>query len=109
MGKIKITESSGNVFEDMGLPDAKEHKVKADLVLYLAKLIEEADITQTEAARRLGVSQPDVSRMLKGHFRAYSVDRLMFMLTKLGQDVTIGVAPAKWPKKIGSLTVTACH
>ena len=91
-----ITRGSSNVFADIGLPDPETHVVKADLVRRIASLIESQGLNQIEAAERMGMSQPDVSKMLKGQFRPISIERLMRCLVALGQCVTIDVrAPGK--------------
>jgi predicted XRE-type DNA-binding protein len=91
--RIKFERSSGNVFADIGLPNAEEHLVKAKLVLKIDRLIAKRGLKQIEAARLFGVKQPDVSRMLHGDFRQFSVERLMRFLVALGQDVEIIVKP----------------
>jgi predicted XRE-type DNA-binding protein len=87
--------SSGNVFADLGLADAEEHLVKANLVLKISRIIEDRSLTQTAAAKAMGIDQPKVSAMLAGQFRGYSVERLMRFLVALGQDVEIVVKPSK--------------
>lgn len=87
--------SSGNVFADLGLADAEEHLVKANLVLKISRIIEQRGLTQTAAAKAMGIDQPKVSAMLAGQFRGYSVERLMRFLVALGQDVEIVVKPSK--------------
>lgn len=87
--------SSGNVFADLGLADADEHIVKANLVLKISQIIKQRDLTQTAAAKAMGIDQPKVSAMLAGQFRGYSVERLMRFLVALGQDVEIVVKPSK--------------
>ena len=89
----KITRGSGNVFADIGIPDPETHLLKAELVRRIANLIEADGLTQGVAAERMGMSQPDVSKMLKGQFRPMSVERLMRCLVALGQSVTIDVGP----------------
>ena len=91
----KITRGSGNVFADIGLPDPETHLVKAELVRRISKLIEAECLTQADAAERVGMSQPDVSKMLKGQFRPISIEQLMRCLVALGQSVTIDVGPPK--------------
>ena len=86
-----VERGSGNVFADLGLPDADAHLVKAELVSRIDDIIRRRGITQTEAARLLGLSQPDVSRLLRGDFREYSLERLFRLLTALGRDVDIVV------------------
>jgi len=103
----KITKSSGNVFADLGLKNPEEHALKAELVRQISAMLEKEGLTQTEAARRLRIAQPDVSRMLRGHFRQFSVERLMRFLVALGQDVEIIVRPSSVARsKGGRLTVT---
>mgnify|MGYP006316931289 CR=1 FL=1 len=91
--QIRHEKSSGNVFEDIGLADAGEHLVKAKLVLKIDVLMRERGLKQVEAAALLGVKQPDISKMLRGDFRQFSVERLMRFLVALGQDVEIAVRP----------------
>ena len=80
---------SGNVFADPGLLDADLHLVKAELVRRIDAIVRQRGITQTETARLLGLSQPDMSRLLRGDFREYSLERLFRLLTALGRDVDI--------------------
>lgn len=107
---VKMDKGSGNVFADLGYRDAETHKVKAGLVRRIEKLIDARGLTQVEAADILGMSQPDVSKMLRGMFRTMTIDRLMDCLLALGEDVEI---IAKTPKrssaapKRGKLTVVA--
>ena len=86
---------SGNVFADIGLPNAEEHLVKAQLVFKIDRLMKERGLKQAAAARLLGVKQPDVSKMLRGDFRQFSVERLLRFLVALGQDVEIVVKRAR--------------
>jgi predicted XRE-type DNA-binding protein len=86
-----IIRSSGNVFADAGLPDADTHLVKAELVSRLDEIIRERGLSQREAARVLGIAQPDLSNILRGRFRGCSVERLMRMLTAFDCDVSIVV------------------
>ena len=91
--KIGYEVGSGNVFSDIGLPNADEHLIKAHLVLKIDRLMQERGLKQAEAAKLLGVKQPDVSKMLRGDFRQFSVERLLRFLVALGQDVEIVVRP----------------
>ncbi len=101
----KITKSTGNVFADIGVPNAKEHALKAALVTRIAQTITDLHLTRTAAADRVGVTQPDISKILKGQFRPTSVEHLLRMLTRLGQDVRIEVKAAKRPT--GKVSVEA--
>ena len=87
--------STGNVFADLGLPDASEHLIKAGLVLRIDRTIRQRRLTQTAAAELMGIDQPKISAMLSGQFRGYSVERLMRFLVALGHDVEIVVKPRK--------------
>jgi len=84
-----VERGRGNVFADPGFPDADAHLVKAELVSRIDAIVGQRRITQTEAGRLLGLSQPDVSRLLRGDFREYSLERLFRLLTTLGRDVDI--------------------
>ena len=82
---------SKNLFADLGYADPETHLLKAGLVTRIRDVISANNLNQTEAAVRMGLSQPDVSRLLRGQFRDVSVERLIRMLTKLGCDVAIVV------------------
>lgn len=90
-----MTASSGNVFADLGIPDAEENLAKADLVCQLCDVIAEQKLTQIEAATILGVDQPKVSALIRGKFAGFSIDRLLRFLNALGRDVEIVVGPAR--------------
>ncbi len=87
----KYHPSSGNIFADIGLANADEHLIKAKLVLKIDHLLRARGLKQVEAAALFGVKQPDISKMLRGDFRQFSVERLMRFLVALGQDVEIVV------------------
>ncbi len=103
-----IERGSGNVFADLGYADADSHQQKADLVIRIDRIIRQRKLTQTEAAALLGLSQPDVSRLLRGNFRDYSMERLLRLLTALGQDVDITISePAE--RRAGRLRIEAAE
>lgn len=91
MTATKITRGSGNVFADIGLLNADEHQMKARIVLGLAALIENHKLSQTAAAARTGIAQPDLSKILRGNFSGFSLERLLGALRSLGSDVEIKV------------------
>ena len=93
--RTRFTRSSGNVFADIGLPNAEEHRLKADVAAYIGKLINKHGLTQTAAAVKLGVAQPDISRILRGQLSGYSLERLLAIVRDLGNDVEIKVKPAR--------------
>lgn len=93
MSKKGYETGSGNVFKDLGLPNADEHLVKAQLVFKIDTIIKDRGLKQVEAAALFGVRQPDISKMLRGEFRQFSVERLLRFLVALDQDVEIIVKP----------------
>jgi predicted XRE-type DNA-binding protein len=91
--KKRNETGSGNVFKDIGVPNAEEHLVKAQLVFKIDTILKKRGLKQVEAADLFGVRQPDVSKMLRGDFRQFSVERLLRFLVALDQDVEIVVKP----------------
>ena len=83
----KVEHGSGNVFADLGYPEAEVHLLKAELVTRIDETIRRRKMKQVEAAKLLGLSQPDVSRLLRGDFRDYPVERLLRLLAGLEVDV----------------------
>ncbi len=104
--KIRVERGSGNVFADLGRPDAAGQLAKAKLVASIDAIIRSRRLTQIDAGAILGLSQPDVSRLLRGDFRDYSVERLMRFLTDLGHDVEIVIRKPK-SRRAGRLRVEA--
>jgi predicted XRE-type DNA-binding protein len=82
---------SRNVFKDIGVPNAEEHMVKAQLVFKIDAILKDRGLKQVEAAALFGVRQPDISKLLRGEFRQFSVERLLRFLVALDQDVKIVV------------------
>ncbi len=104
----KIIKSTGNVYADLGLKSPNEHALKAELVRQIAATMRVRKLTQKRAAESLGIAQPDVSKMLRGHFRQFSVERLMRFLVALGRDVQIVIRPiAAAKQRTAHLVVTA--
>lgn len=102
---IPVTESSGNVFADLGLPDAEEALTKAELAMAVGSIIEERGLTQSQAAEALGITQPKVSALLRGQLTGFSMERLLRFLNALGHDVRIVVGDEERSLGKGSLTV----
>jgi predicted XRE-type DNA-binding protein len=88
---ISVTEGSGNVFADVGLPEADEELTKAQLASHIRQVIKRLRLTQVAAAGIMGIDQPKVSALLNGRLANFSSERLMRLLTVLGQDVEITV------------------
>lgn len=89
----RIQRSSGNVFRDLGFPDdeAENLKIRTDLMVRLSKLIEARGLTQAQAARLFGVTQPRVSNLVRGKIDRFSIDTLVAMLGHAGVRVQIVV------------------
>ena len=94
---IEVEMGSLNVFSDLGLPDAEKLKIKSGLVIEISKAVRKLGLTQEEAARRMGITQPKVSGMLRGDFSNLSERKLMDCLNRLGYDIEIKVKPAAEP------------
>jgi len=100
---VSITPSSGNVFADLGFADPELELAKADLAIQIARIIEDRRWTQVQAAARLGIDQPKVSKLVRGHLGGFTLDRLVRLLGRLDQEVTITVAS----KPVTGTAVTA--
>jgi predicted XRE-type DNA-binding protein len=96
-------KGSGNIFADLGLPNAEEHQLKAALLVQLKRFIAERELTQTAAAELIEMKQPDLSKLLRGDFRLVSVEKLMRMLTAFDQDVEITLKPHRKPGEAGRI------
>jgi predicted XRE-type DNA-binding protein len=105
-GKVRVEIGGENIFADLGLPDAQTHFLKAQIVSEIYRLTNERRLTQSQAGELMAISQPEVSRMFKGNFREYSVDRLMGFLTAFGRDVEIVARARKRIGKGGRITFT---
>ena len=100
-----IHASGDNLFADLGLPDPETHALKAKLVAELYRLTTERGLTQTKAGDVMGITQPEVSRLFRGNFREYSVDRLLGFLTAFENDVEIVLQPRSSGSGRGRITV----
>ena len=102
---VRVTESSGNVFADLGLPNPEQELLKAQLTLQIYSILKGSGMTQVEMAKILGVRQPQVSLLMRSRAGSFSVGRLMEFLTALRQDVQIVVRPTR--KEHGELSVVS--
>src|SRR5579864_8706235 len=103
---VSTEKSSGNVYADLGYPDSDSMLIKAQLVAKIAEIIGARGLTQTEAAAKLGLTQPKVSALLKGQFRGVSERRLLDCLTHLGRDVQIIIRPS--PRAAATANSASC-
>lgn len=102
--RITVKKGSDNVFADLRLANPKELLAKAELAAAIHQEIKRLGLTQTEAAKRLGILQPRVSALLTGHLTLFSTDALIQYLTALGRDVNISIGNSRG-KKAGKVTV----
>lgn len=86
---IEVEPSSGNVFQDLGLPDAEELKIKSGLAIEITRAVRRLRLTQQEAAKKIGISQPKLSGLMRGNFANLSETKLMECLNRLGYDIEI--------------------
>src|SRR5579859_3750606 len=104
-GTVHVTEGSGNIFADLGLPNPEQELLKAQLTLQIYAILKDSGMTQVEMAKILGVQQPQVSLLMRNRAGNFSVGRLMEFLTALRQDVEITVRPSR--KDHGALSVVS--
>jgi predicted XRE-type DNA-binding protein len=102
-----VTVGSDNVFADLGFEDAGEMLTRADLTLRIYHIIKERNLTVKKAAVMLGLPQAEVAALMNGKFNDYSIDRLLHLLTRLDQNVTIQVKPAAVKQSRGKIQVLA--
>lgn len=105
MKSVDYQVSSGNIFRDLGLPDADELDAKANLAIQIADIIGQRGLTQTRAAQILGIDQPKVSAIVRGHLEKFSLGRLCELLTRLGCNVEIRVRADNKAAAPGTVTV----
>ncbi len=87
----RVEFGTGSIYADLQLKNHEEMETKSNLVIEISKIIKQKKLTQVQAAVIFGISQPKLSELLSGHFRGYSVERLIHFLNELGQDVDIVV------------------
>ena len=101
----EIEKGSMNVSADLGMADAEEILVKAQLATKIAEIIKHRKLTQVQSAELLGMPQPKLSNMLRGQFRGISEAKMLDFLTRLGRDVQIVVKTASKSRKTGHVSV----
>jgi len=100
-----VHDSTGNIFEDLGLPNPEERLAKAELARVIRSVIRERGLTQAQAADVLGVKQPDVSDLTRGKLARFSMERLERFLNALDMEVRIQVGPRPAWKEQAGVTV----
>jgi predicted XRE-type DNA-binding protein len=106
-GRGLVTRGTGNVFADLGFPDAAERQARLRLAFALNEELEARKISQAEAAKVLGVTQPKVSALRHYKLAGFSVERLMNLLTAVDQDVEIVIRPKPRSRKAARISVVA--
>lgn len=101
----QIEQGSANVYTDLGIGDAEEMLVKAQLATKIGEIIRRRKLTQIQAAELLGIPQPKLSNMLRGQFRGISETKMIDCLTRLGRNVEIVVKAAPRSKAVGHVSV----
>jgi predicted XRE-type DNA-binding protein len=109
MAKIKIIKSGDNIFSDLGLSDAEEFLAKTKLALRIVEILGERKLTQTRAAKILGVDQPKISALFNGRLDGFSIERLFRLLLALGRDVEILIRPKPESVREAHLRVLAAR
>lgn len=107
--KTEMQDASDNIFADLDRPDAQEHYLKAQLVFQIEQIMKRRKLTQTAASKLMGIKQPDVSNMLRGRFRGYSIERILGFLQCLDQDIEIVIKPKSSQSKAGRIIVKAAQ
>ncbi len=101
----QIERGSANVYADLGIGNAEEMLVKAQLATKIGEIIKQRKLTQTQAAKLLGIPQPKLSNLLRGQFRGISETKLIECLTRLGRNVEIVVTATPRSKVAGRVSV----
>ena len=101
----KIEQGSTNVYADLGLENAEEMLVKAQLTTKIGEIIKRRKLTQVQAAELLGMTQPKLSNLLRGQFRGISEAKMLECLTRLGRNIEIVVKPAGRSQSTGHVSV----
>jgi predicted XRE-type DNA-binding protein len=102
-----ITRGSTNVFEDLGYPDAVERQANLRLAYALNQVLEDRQLSQADAAKVLGVSQPKISALRHYKLAGFSVERLMNLLTALDRDIEIVIRKKPRSRKTARISVVA--
>jgi predicted XRE-type DNA-binding protein len=103
----EVVPSTGNVFADLGLPNAEDKQTKVRLAVAINQIVQGQQLSQAAAARRLHVNQPKVSALSNYQLEGFSVERLINFLTALDRDVDIVIRRKPRSRKAGRVLVTA--
>ena len=101
-----VVQSSGNVFEDLGLHDAGEKQTRVRLAVAINQIMQARHLSQTTAARLLDINQPKISALVNYRLEGFSVERLMHFLNALDRDVEIVIRKKPRSKRAARIVVT---
>jgi predicted XRE-type DNA-binding protein len=101
-----VRQSSGNVFSDLGLPDASEKQTRVRLAVAINQIIDARHLSQTAAARLLDINQPKVSALANYRLEGFSVERLLHFLNALDRDIEIVIRKKPRSKRAARIVVT---
>src|SRR5881398_3133470 len=104
-----ITRGTKNVFEDLGYPDAAERQAKLRLAYALNQVLEQRELSQSDAAKVLGVTQPKISALRHYKLAGFSVERLMNLLTAVDKDIEIVIRRKPRSRRVGRISVVAAY
>jgi predicted XRE-type DNA-binding protein len=99
----EFEKGSGNIFKDLGLENADELLLKAEIISEISQLMKQRNLTQADAAKLTGIAQPDLSGLLRGRIKGFSIERLIMMLNAFGRDVDAVVRPVPQSRKQGGI------
>jgi predicted XRE-type DNA-binding protein len=102
-----VTRGSHNVFADIGVQEPEEALGKAKIAEAIADLLKRRELSQRDAGKLVSLTQPQISRLMRGDTREFSYERLLRVLTALGQDVEITIRQRRGPKRRGRVLVHA--
>lgn len=105
--KIEFEESTGNVFNDLGLENAEELQTRSLVGFHVVELLKKKDMKQREMSELLGIKQAEVSHLLNGHFSRFTVDRLLDFLKKMNQKVVIQISPRSQNEAFHEVRISA--
>jgi predicted XRE-type DNA-binding protein len=104
---IPVTQGSDNVFADLGFAAPEEELNKAQLASHIRQIIKRRRLTQAAAAALMEIDQPKISALLNGRLANFSSERLMRLLTALGQDIEITIRRKPRNRALGRIRITA--
>ncbi|MCV0371291.1 helix-turn-helix transcriptional regulator [Filomicrobium sp.] len=100
-----VIDSAGNVFADLDLPSSSDDILKVEIARVISNTLQEYKLTQSEAARRIGIDQPKISKIVRGNLKEFSAERLIEYLLALGCDIDVHIKAPKQAR--GRITIAA--